>query len=393
MTMPSLRNVLLLSVMAIASCQDPNAATATQQEAPTAASAQDGAREAPEFNAKDHTDWGSYYDPKNVFCGKYDCYAILGFDYENYGHPDRREITQRYRSLSREWHPDKSKRKDAKERFVKISRAYEVLTDESVRKEYDYMRYNQEAYFQKHGSSVLWHYAPKSDAMGVIVMLLVIGSLISWFAQKAKWQQVADRLVAAAAEDLGPREGGTAESKALREEAIGILEEREKDENGTTEDSKKKKKIKLTGTEKKQQLQESLRPIIAELVEARHPDFGAGFHRPTWKDLFAVKVVQFPYYFVGGVIWNTKYFFRRLIKKELTDEEREILTIRAVGDIAWHSASIEERAEWKTRDLWISQNMLDWEEDQEIKTLSPGDQKRLARMKKKGKKIDWNKEE
>lgn len=26
------------------------------------------------FNAKDHTDWGTYYDPKNIFCGKYGVY-------------------------------------------------------------------------------------------------------------------------------------------------------------------------------------------------------------------------------------------------------------------------------------------------------------------------------
>jgi hypothetical protein len=73
----------------------------------------------PKFDA-DHTDWGTYYDPKGEFCGKYDCYKILGFDFEEFGkqHPDRKEITQRYRSLSRAWHPDKSKHRDAKERFV-----------------------------------------------------------------------------------------------------------------------------------------------------------------------------------------------------------------------------------------------------------------------------------
>lgn len=73
-----------------------------------------------DFDATDHTDWGSYYDPKNEFCGKYDCYKILGFDYESFDgeHPDKKEITKRYRALSRAWHPDKSKHKDAKARFV-----------------------------------------------------------------------------------------------------------------------------------------------------------------------------------------------------------------------------------------------------------------------------------
>jgi hypothetical protein len=79
---------------------------------------QDETPTVPTFNAEDHTDWGHYYDPKNIFCGKYDCYSILGFDFEHFGAPETKEVTKRYRQLSRAWHPDKSKHKDAKERFV-----------------------------------------------------------------------------------------------------------------------------------------------------------------------------------------------------------------------------------------------------------------------------------
>lgn len=118
-------------------------------------------------------DWGSYYDPKNIFCGKFDCYKILGFDYESFGkdHPDTRKITKRFRKLSRAWHPDKSKHRDAKQRFVQIARAYEVLTNDETRREYDKLRYDQEAYFQKYGSSVLFSYAPKSDVSTVLFLV------------------------------------------------------------------------------------------------------------------------------------------------------------------------------------------------------------------------------
>jgi hypothetical protein len=85
------------------------------------------------FNVKTHMDWGSYYDPKNIFCGKYDCYRILGFDYETFGSPDTKVITKRYRALSREWHPDKSKHKDAKERFVVSFTAGTFATVSSVK--------------------------------------------------------------------------------------------------------------------------------------------------------------------------------------------------------------------------------------------------------------------
>ena len=56
-----------------------------------------------------------------------------------------------------------------------------MLTDKDVRKEYDKMRYDQEAYYQKYGSSVLYDYAPKSDTLAVIFFLLAIGSAISTF--------------------------------------------------------------------------------------------------------------------------------------------------------------------------------------------------------------------
>lgn len=71
------------------------------------------------FDVTSHFDWGTYYDPKNVFCGKYDCYGILGFDYESFARekPTQKMITKRYRALSRHWHPDKNKSTDAKERF------------------------------------------------------------------------------------------------------------------------------------------------------------------------------------------------------------------------------------------------------------------------------------
>ena len=79
------------------------------------------AKEIPQdtFDVKSHFNWGTYYDPKNVFCGKYDCYGILGFDYESFDKekPTQKMITKRYRALSRHWHPDKSKHPEAKERF------------------------------------------------------------------------------------------------------------------------------------------------------------------------------------------------------------------------------------------------------------------------------------
>jgi len=337
------------------------------------------------------TDWGSYYDPQSVFCGKYDCYKILGFDYDSFGKapPDTKIITKRYRKLSREWHPDKSKHKDAKERFVKISRAYEVLTNVETRHEYDTMRFDQEAYFKKYGTSVLWSYAPKSDLTMVIALIFIVANAFSWFSQKHRWQMVADRLTKAALEDWTTSQGGTPESKDLRETALGILNEKPAEsetvkENGKGSGKKQKGAKKLSAREKKKLEEEALLPIIKALVNDMD-DFGGGFHKPTWKDLLVVTVAKMPYNIGLSLLWNAKYYLRRLQKLELSDEEREVLTERAVGPVVWDTKSEEEREAMMKKELWIKENRVEWEEEQYVANLSAADQKYYAKLKKKGK--------
>ena len=345
-------------------------------------------------------DWGTYYDPKGIFCGDFDCYKILGFDYESFGKvkPTTKEITKRYRRLSRFWHPDKSKHKDAKNRFVKIARAYEVLTHFEQRKEYDALRYDQLGYLHKYGSSVLWTYAPKTDMVVVILLLLIIGNIVSWYSQKHRWQMVANRLIKAAAEDWTPKEGGTPESKQLREDALVVLATREaaaaaaegtdaaNDATNGTADAKGKKKKemkKLTNRERKVEEQAALLPIITEFVN-EIDDFGGGFHKPTYEDLLIVTMAKFPVTFGKAVIWQIGYWIRRLQKLELNDDERAVLTERSVG-IIWSVSSEEEQQAMMKRDLWKKENLIEWKEEQEIKKLSVTEQKMYNKMKKRGK--------
>ena len=47
------------------------------------------------------------------------------------------EIKKAYRRLARKYHPDINKEKDAEEKFKEINAAYEILSDEKKRKQYD----------------------------------------------------------------------------------------------------------------------------------------------------------------------------------------------------------------------------------------------------------------
>lgn len=68
----------------------------------------------------------------NVICNQ-DYYDILGVRKD----ASDREIKKAFRKLAMKYHPDKNKDPKAEEKFRQIAEAYEVLSDESKRKEYD----------------------------------------------------------------------------------------------------------------------------------------------------------------------------------------------------------------------------------------------------------------
>eukprot|EP00574_Skeletonema_japonicum_P008868 CAMPEP_0201735372 /NCGR_PEP_ID=MMETSP0593-20130828/36898_1 /ASSEMBLY_ACC=CAM_ASM_000672 /TAXON_ID=267983 /ORGANISM="Skeletonema japonicum, Strain CCMP2506" /LENGTH=431 /DNA_ID=CAMNT_0048228913 /DNA_START=39 /DNA_END=1334 /DNA_ORIENTATION=- len=337
-------------------------------------------------------DWGSFYDPNDIFCGKYDCYKILGFDYETWGSapPTLKEITKSYRGLSRQWHPDKNKAKGAREKFVAIAKAYEILTNSEKRKEFDYYRERPDEYFQKYGSSVLWTYAPKSDATMISIVLFILANVFTYYAQKNKYDKVANHLIRAAVEDWSAREGGSTESIEIREKALAILTEKRVKEIEAAQSNgeapkKKEKGPKLTSKERREKEQLELRPICAKLVN-EIDDFGAGFRKPTYKDLLIIKMAKWPYYLGSATLWWSKYAVRRMRKLELNAEEREVLTKNAVGEVAWAASSDEERATMVTLELWISDNLVEWREEQDMirEGLSANKRKQMKKLRKKG---------
>lgn len=62
-----------------------------------------------------------------------DYYKLLGVEKT----ATEQEIKKAFRSLARQYHPDKNKDEGAEEQFRKIAEAYEVLADETQRKKYD----------------------------------------------------------------------------------------------------------------------------------------------------------------------------------------------------------------------------------------------------------------
>ena len=272
----------------------------------------------------------------------------------------------------------------------KIARAYEVLTSPDSRKEYDDLRYDQDAYYKKYGSEVVFTFAPQSDVVFVVILILGVINGFVYFAQYNRWKKVCDRLVKAAVEDWSPSQGGSPESKELREEALKILAEEKQtsEEEGPKKTSsaaatKKggKKGSKVSGKEKKEKESEALRPIVEKLAY-EITDFGAGFHKPTWKDLALVKMAKWPYHLTLGVAWQVKYWIRRIQKLDLNDEERSVLTERAVGHVIWEFSGEDEKQAMIKRELWKLANLKEWNEEREFAKLSKSEQKQYKLWKK-----------
>src|SRR5690625_6526634 len=64
---------------------------------------------------------------------KRDYYDVLGVD----KNATKQEIRRAYRAKARKYHPDVNKAEDAKEKFIEVKEAYEVLSDDQKRAQYD----------------------------------------------------------------------------------------------------------------------------------------------------------------------------------------------------------------------------------------------------------------
>ncbi|CAF4533680.1 unnamed protein product, partial [Didymodactylos carnosus] len=64
---------------------------------------------------------------------KVNYYDVLNIQQDAKSH----DIRRKYKELALLWHPDRNKTSNAEEKFKLIKQAYEILSDEQKRKEYD----------------------------------------------------------------------------------------------------------------------------------------------------------------------------------------------------------------------------------------------------------------
>lgn len=77
---------------------------------------------------------------------EFDPYKVLGVTRS----ASQAEIKKVYKRLAKEWHPDKNKNPDAEDTFIKITKSYEILSNEEKRASYDRYGSTNNAYGHRH---------------------------------------------------------------------------------------------------------------------------------------------------------------------------------------------------------------------------------------------------
>ena len=109
-----------------------------------------------------------------------------------------------------------------------------------------------------------------------------------------------------------------------------------------------------------------------------------GYSKPTYNDVFVVKLVMFPY---NVYLWGKKKYRLAYQESELTDEECLELTKETIGMGTWDDMTPAEQDSALQRRLWQSGKMEAFEKAREEDFLrkNPALFKRYQRYKKKEK--------
>ncbi|GMI09155.1 hypothetical protein TrVE_jg12639 [Triparma verrucosa] len=404
-----------------------------------------GAGEKKENNVLEELDWGQNYDPNDQFCGKYDCYAVLGLDYETSkgeGTLTKSEISQVYRAMSRKYHPDKliakqkgmSKRaqKKLRSRFVYIAKAHEVLQDPERKMSYDYYhKAPNSEYDAAFGKSYSVHFAPTSPLSMVIMGIILALSVLSYVLRRNKYDVIKGHVVVAAVNDFSNMEGGGTESIWTRDKCLELMkvvlgkeaiqEEKankgkggKKVKKGSKADSPKKEngegkekdaavdrqdealvaKLKEASSKadidpkklnKKEITKKYLELFCPIVVEMSYDDFGGGYRKPKVPDdLFAYMFVVFLFVdFPKWVAFWVRFHYRRLKKIEYDDGEIEYFTKKSMRT-RWDILTDEDKVAALKRELWIEENLDTWDYEMDVRLYGQKKANLIRKFKKEG---------
>lgn len=258
-----------------------------------------------------------------IYCDEDDCYDLLGVSQT----ANASEIKKAYYKLSLKYHPDKNSDPESRKLFVKIANAYEILKDETTRKEYDYAIEHPEEVFYNTARYYRAYYGYKTDPCAVLIGLLLVLSGFQYLNQTTRYNQAVAMVK---------------KTPAYKNRLRALELER----SGGT--ANKKKSNKQMDKKKEEELSKELELDIK------------GTEKPSLWELLGVRFLLLPYTIGKLLLWYGQWFWRYKVKKApYSWEDASYLTRRALGVSveAWRNSDESTKEDLVQRRLWEKHNL------------------------------------
>lgn len=246
------------------------------------------------------------------------------------------------------------------------------------------------------------HYAknlPKSDVR--LVIAVAVG-LITWLlhtVQFQKYQRVVKYLRTATLHNLDARSGGNPQTQELHKRAVAQYDEQIKEcmsspllclsslvhaylfrwmsRRVTVRAGGDKQAGRVTKREED--------PLFVKIVDqlVSEVKIEGGYRKPEWQDLFAVRLVLFPYHLV---LWGLKYHRRYISTAPLSLEDRTEMARDRIGLVEWEEMlSEEERQALIEREIWKKDVYEQWKQEKEAEAAAAAEALAAAEQMLQGK--------
>ncbi|XP_072932489.1 dnaJ homolog subfamily C member 25 homolog [Epargyreus clarus] len=282
---------------------------------------------------------------EGIYCGKDNCYEVLGVSRE----ATKNEIGKSYRQLARKYHPDLHREANAKkiaeEKFKEIATAYEILRDDEERADYDYMLDNPQEYYAHYYRYYRRRMAPKVDVRIVLAVTITIISIIQYYSAWSKYDTAIKYFMTI------PK---------YRNKALEIAK-------AETKESQTRNKVKKSKAELKEEQDRIVRRVIEENM-----DIKGAYAKPEILDILWVQLIILPYSIAYWIYWYLRWFWKFTIMKHPYGREEKLYLVRRYLKLGQHQfGALEEKdkQEFLDEELWIKENFVAWKQmkDEEAK--------------------------
>lgn len=300
-------------------------------------------------------------DTRDLYCGKDNCYELLGLTRKTAAFMDAAEIKKVWRKVALKYHPDKNKSSEAEAYFAKLTRAHEVVSNKRLRAAYNNFLDNPDDDFNNMYGYYTAVYAPQSPVWAVVFGTVFFLTLLQFVNQRWTYASTLNAVKYQQRFQLRVKQLVDADMAQVKGKLLKIEKDR--------------MKAKLKDKYEKQ--------VMETEVELE----GADFEKPRLSSLLLVRVLRLPFDLPVWTIRAIPWHYRFSLKREAYGvKEREYLTRRALGltDHAWNRLDAETQASYVTRELWNAGNLAAFRAEQDEQERKGGARRRDRRLVRKG---------